>query len=103
MAFVRVADLEDIAVGQGLLVEVRGVPVAVFNAGGGRFHATSPLCPHEDGPLAEGWLEGDAVVCPWHGFDFSLHTGQCLVDDGLHISVYPVRISGRDVEVDVPH
>jgi nitrite reductase/ring-hydroxylating ferredoxin subunit len=85
MAFVRVADVDDITVGQGLLVEVKGLALAVFNAGGGRFHATSPLCPHEDGPLAEGWLEGDAVVCPWHGF-----------------SVYPVRIMGRDVEVDVP-
>ena len=102
MAFVRVADVDDIAVGQGLLVEVKGVALAVFNAGDGRFHATSPLCPHEDGPLAEGWLEGDAVVCPWHGFDFALASGACRVDDALHISVYPVRVSGRDVEVDIP-
>jgi nitrite reductase/ring-hydroxylating ferredoxin subunit len=103
MAFVRVADVDDIAVGQGMLIEVNGLAVAVFNAGGGRFHATSALCPHEDGPLAEGWLEGDVVVCPWHGFDFDLATGECRVNDGLHISVYAVRIVGRDVEIDVPH
>jgi 3-phenylpropionate/trans-cinnamate dioxygenase ferredoxin component len=102
MGFVRVADVADIAVGQGLLVEVKGLTVAVFNAGGGRFHATSPLCPHEDGPLAEGWLEADAVVCPWHGFDFDLTHGQCRVNESLHISVYPVRVAGRDVEVDIP-
>ena len=102
MAFLRVADVDDIAVGQGLLVEVKGLTLAVFNAGAGRFHATSALCPHEDGPLNEGWLEGDAVVCPWHGFDFALDSGQCRVDDALHISVYPVRIVGRDVEVDIP-
>jgi len=62
MAFVRVAATADVAVGQGALLDVKGVTLALFNAGGGRFHATSPLCPHEDGPLAEGWLEGDVVV-----------------------------------------
>lgn len=101
MAFVRVASVGDVAVGQGMLLDVGGATVALFNAGGGRFHATSPLCPHEDGPLAEGWLEGDAVVCPWHGFDFELATGRCKVDEGIAITVYPVRVVGDDVEVDV--
>jgi nitrite reductase (NADH) small subunit len=102
MAFARVATVDDIPVGQGALFEVGGVAVAVFNAGAGRFHATSPLCPHEDGPLAEGWIEGNAVVCPWHGFDFDLTTGRCLVDEAFAITVYPVRVTGKDVEVDLP-
>jgi nitrite reductase (NADH) small subunit len=102
MAFVKVATVADIPVGQGTLVDVNGVTVAVFNGGGGRFHATSPVCPHEDGPLAEGWLEGDVVVCPWHGFDFELNTGRCRVDEGLSIAVYPVRVTGDSVEVDLP-
>jgi nitrite reductase (NADH) small subunit len=102
MAFVRVAAATEIPVGQGALVDVGGVTLALFNAGGGRFHATSPLCPHEDGPLAEGWIEGDAVVCPWHGFDFELETGLCRVDEGLAITVYPVRVTGGDIEVDLP-
>jgi nitrite reductase/ring-hydroxylating ferredoxin subunit len=102
MAFVRVAAATEIPVGQGALVDVGGVTLALFNAGGGRFHATSPLCPHEDGPLAEGWIEGDAVVCPWHGFDFELGTGRCRVDEGLAITVYPVRVTGGDIEVDLP-
>ena len=102
MAFVRVAAATEIPVGQGTQVDVGGVTLALFNAGGGRFHATSPLCPHEDGPLAEGWIEGDAVVCPWHGFDFELATGRCRVDEGLAITVYPVRVTGGDIEVDLP-
>jgi nitrite reductase (NADH) small subunit len=102
MAFVRVAAATEIPVGQGALVDVGGVTLALFNAGGGRFHATSPRCPHEDGPLAEGWIEGDAVVCPWHGFDFELETGRCRVDEGLAITVYPVRVTGGDIEVDLP-
>ena len=102
MAFVKVANTADIPVGQGSLVEAQGLAVAVFNAGAGRFHATSPLCPHEGGPLAEGWIEGEAVVCPWHGFDFDLGTGRCRVDADLAIGVYPVRVRNGAVEVDLP-
>ena len=102
MAFVKVANTTDIPEGHGSYVNRDGVALAVFNAGGGRFHACSPVCPHEDGPLSDGWIEGPALVCPWHGFDFDLTTGRCLVDPGLAISVYPVRVTGTAVEVDLP-
>jgi nitrite reductase/ring-hydroxylating ferredoxin subunit len=83
-------------------VEVKGMSIAVFNAGSGRFYACSGVCPHEEGPLAEGWLEGEAVVCPWHGFDFDLGTGQCRVDPELSIPVFAVRLTEEGVEVDLP-
>jgi nitrite reductase (NADH) small subunit len=102
MAFVPVARADEIAVGHGALIERDGLPVAVFNAGGGRFYATGPTCPHEDGPLSEGWLEGGAVVCPWHGFDFDPTTGRCNVDHDLSVPVYAVRVSEGVVEVDLP-
>lgn len=102
MAFVKVANAADIPEGQGAFVEIQGLALAVFNAGTGRFHATTSRCPHEDGPLAEGWIEGDAVVCPWHGFDFDLGTGRCRVDANLAIGVYPVRVRDGAVEVDLP-
>jgi nitrite reductase/ring-hydroxylating ferredoxin subunit len=102
MAFVPVARAEEIPVGHGAFVERSGVAVAVFNAGGGCFYATGPICPHEDGPLGEGWIEAGAVVCPWHGFDFDLTTGRCGVDPDLTVPVYAVRVSGGVVEVDLP-
>ena len=102
MAFVKIADVADIPEGHGTYVDCNGVALAVFNAGDGRFYAVSPVCPHEDGPLSDGWIEGPAVVCPWHGFDFDLTTGHCLVDPGLAISVYRVRVTGTAVEVDLP-
>jgi nitrite reductase (NADH) small subunit len=103
MPFVKVVeDAGTIAVGQGTLVESGGVAVAVFNGGGGRFYACGAICPHEDGPLAEGWIEGDAVVCPWHGFDFDLRTGRCQVAEGLSVPVYATRVAEGAVEVDLP-
>jgi nitrite reductase (NADH) small subunit len=102
MPFVPVARADAIAVGQGAYVEHHGFGVAVFNAGGGRFHATGPTCPHEDGPLSEGWIEADAAVCPWHGFDFDLATGVCGVNPDLSVPVYAARVVDGMVEVDLP-
>jgi nitrite reductase/ring-hydroxylating ferredoxin subunit len=100
--FRRVVSLSDIPEGQGRLVETDGTAIAVFNAGAGRVYACGAVCPHEDGPLAEGWLEGDAVVCPWHGFDFALDSGRCRVDAQLSVPVFPARVHADDVEVDLP-
>ena len=102
MTFVRVARGAEIPAGRGRLVEAGSCTLAVFNGGDGCFYAVSALCPHEDGPLADGWLEGDVVVCPWHGFDFDLDTGVCRVDPDLSVPVYPVRVRNDHVEVDLP-
>ncbi|GMV48993.1 MAG: NAD(P)H-dependent oxidoreductase [Nitrospira sp.] len=42
----------------------------------GRFAAISGVCNHIGGPLGEGRLDGDYVVCPWHYWKFHRHTGQ---------------------------
>src|SRR5262249_44920581 len=102
MPFIRVASDSEIPVGHGLLVENNGRAVAVFNRGGGRVAGCAGTRPPEAGPRAHGWLEGDVVVCPWQGFDFDLDTGQCRVDADLAVVVYPVRVVGDGVEVDLP-
>ena len=102
MPFVPVAKAADIAAGHGMYVEHDGLPLAVFNGGDGHFYATGPTCPHEDGPLTEGWIEGGAAVCPWHGFDFDLGSGRCRVDEDLSVPVYAVRVTDGVVEVDLP-
>ncbi|HEX2481109.1 MAG TPA: Rieske 2Fe-2S domain-containing protein, partial [Methylomirabilota bacterium] len=62
---VRIASPGEIPVGQGKTVEIDGLLLAVFNAGSGLYHAIDGSCPHEGGPLADGALLGDSVVCPW--------------------------------------
>jgi nitrite reductase/ring-hydroxylating ferredoxin subunit len=99
---VRIAAAGEIPVGQGKSVEIDGLPLAVFNAGSGLYHAIDGSCPHEGGPLADGALLGDSVVCPWHGFDFDVRTGTCNVAPDLTVTVYPVRVTGSDVVVELP-
>ena len=41
----------------------------------GEFSAISGVCNHVGGPLGEGNMEGDYVVCPWHYWKFHYQTG----------------------------
>jgi multimeric flavodoxin WrbA/nitrite reductase/ring-hydroxylating ferredoxin subunit len=41
----------------------------------GSFGAISGVCNHVGGPLGEGTLDGDYVVCPWHYYKFHCRTG----------------------------
>lgn len=99
--FVRVATIDEIPPGRGKVVEIAGREVAVFNAGG-RFFASGTVCPHEGGPLGEGTVEAEIVICPWHGFDFDLRTGDCLVDPDLRIPIYEVKVEGNEIFVAAP-
>jgi nitrite reductase/ring-hydroxylating ferredoxin subunit/uncharacterized membrane protein/hemerythrin superfamily protein len=42
---------------------------------GGRVHALGARCSHLGGPLDQGWVLGDTLVCPWHGSRYDLETG----------------------------
>ena len=61
----------------GKLVEAGGHRIAVFNVGGS-YYAIENTCPHRGGPLAEGMVVGEEVICPWHGSRFNVKTGSVL-------------------------
>ena len=42
----------------------------------GVFHAVSGVCNHVGGPLGQGRLDGDYLVCAWHGWKFHHATGE---------------------------
>ncbi len=43
---------------------------------GGEFFALSGVCNHAGGPLGQGRMDGDYVVCPWHAWKFHCRTGE---------------------------
>jgi nitrite reductase/ring-hydroxylating ferredoxin subunit/multimeric flavodoxin WrbA len=59
----------------------------------GRFGAISGVCNHVGGPLGQGTLQGDYVVCPWHGWKFHCKTG--FGEPGFEED----RVPGYQVEV----
>ena len=79
--------------------EVQGIDVCLANVDG-ELSALDNWCPHRRGPLGEGWIEGNAVVCPWHAWSFDLKTGDCA-EERAHVDVFPLKLEGDDVLVDI--
>jgi nitrite reductase/ring-hydroxylating ferredoxin subunit len=67
----------------------------------GSFFALDNACTHEEGPLAEGDIEGHEVTCPWHGARFVIRTGEVLCAPAYDVTRYNVRVTGADIEVEV--
>lgn len=98
--FVKVAQMSDLQPGIGRMIEVRGQEVALFNISG-KVHAITNLCPHQGGPLSEGHLEGNTVICPWHNWSFDVATGVSPVNPRAKIQTFPVKVEGSDIYVSV--
>ena len=75
----RVAALADIPDGGCLAVEADGLPLVLIRRGDS-VTALENRCPHAGAPLSEGFVEGDQIVCSWHGWSFDIATGQSVDD-----------------------
>ncbi len=59
-----------------LRVRLLGQNLVLFRDSAGQAHCLSNVCVHRCGSLAQGWVSGDRVVCPYHGWEFN-GAGQC--------------------------
>ena len=92
--------LDELSSGTGQKMTVMGKTLAVFVMEG-QVIAMDAECPHEGGPLYEGTVERGCIVCPWHGYEFELHTGRCDTDPNLSVRRYPTFIEEGDVWIDL--
>jgi nitrite reductase (NADH) small subunit len=99
---VRVCELDDIATGLGRAFEVGGQSIAVFRGRTGQVFAVSGVCPHKAGPLADGMLIGEQVVCPLHAFRFHATSGECDQMNVCRIETYQAVVRDGAVFVTVP-
>jgi nitrite reductase/ring-hydroxylating ferredoxin subunit/uncharacterized membrane protein len=80
-----------------------GATALVLVRRGDVVHALKETCSHAGGPLSEGELQGDAIVCPWHASHFRLADGQVLDGPaGTRQVRYAARINAGQVEVQGP-
>ncbi|HEY5593639.1 MAG TPA: nitrite reductase small subunit NirD [Nitrospiria bacterium] len=96
--YVTVAKPEDLAPGQGCVVEVNGNEVALFNLDG-TFYAIDNMCAHQGGPLGEGLLEGETVICPWHSWKYNVKSGICSSNPSVNVKTYSVKIENGQIKV----
>jgi nitrite reductase (NADH) small subunit len=84
--------LTEIPEGEGRTFTVEGKAVAVFRTRTGGLYATQAECPHRKGPLADGLLGNDTLVCPLHEWTFDLTTGAPKLGN-CGLSVYAITKS----------
>jgi nitrite reductase (NADH) small subunit len=98
---VPLCTLDELHPGLGRPFRVGGKLIAVFRTRTGKVFAVDGVCPHRGGPLADGMLAGDQVVCPYHAFRFHHATGACDQPGVCPIASYPAEVAGGAVFVTV--
>lgn len=100
MGFVRAGNKDEVPPGKVCGFEVAGKSVAVANFSG-KLCAFSNICLHQGGPLGEGDLVGQAVICPWHSWEYDVTTGKLVGNPDVGVETYPVEVRGEGIFVDV--
>ncbi|MGH3585097.1 MAG: Rieske (2Fe-2S) protein [Pseudonocardia sp.] len=116
---VRAGAVRDFAEGDRVLVPNGDYTIGVFRVDG-TFRAYDNICLHQGGPVCEGRYfplmtavidEGGRVlgerydesephlVCPWHGWEYDLRTGEFCGDRRRSLRTRPVVVEGEDVYV----
>lgn len=101
LEWVDVAAAADVPPGTALQVEVRGWKIAVANVDG-RWFAIDNVCPHMGGPLAQGPLQGEVLVCPWHAWRFDVRTGCAVANPDVTVYRFNVKVDAGRCWVEVP-
>lgn len=112
----KVATVTELNDGGRKIVEVGKQSIGLFNLDG-EIVAALNVCPHELAPICRGKVRGttlasspgefawgrenEILACPWHGWEFDLRTGDCLVDPKKRLKLYPVTVDGDDVYVEL--
>lgn len=99
--FVPVAALAEVPEEAGLCRVVGERSIALFRVNGDVF-ALNNVCPHEGGPLADGFVDGETVQCPLHAWTFDLRSGRVLTGGRGAAECYPVRVEEGQVLVELP-
>ena len=95
----KVAEVSDLNPGEGKTVFADGIAIALFNVEG-KFYAIDNTCKHKGGPLGEGFLDGNIVSCPLHGWMYDVTTGQGMTMP-VQQKKYNVKIEGQDIFLEI--
>ena len=100
--FLEIAPASELPNGERLFIEVEGRSIVIFNIAD-QFFAIADVCTHDDGPLGDGDIEGFNIVCPRHGGEFDVRTGQAVqMPAVVDLPAYPVRVVDGTIQLGIP-
>jgi nitrite reductase (NADH) small subunit len=117
MPRIDVGMLEDFDDGQIRVIEVNGREIGIARRSD-TIYALRNLCPHQAGPICAGRMlaavtptsavgqfdvdrDSPVMACAWHGWEFSMQTGESIPDPTLRVRTYDVQIEDGRVLVEM--
>ena len=99
--WIRITEAANIPAREGRAITVGRHELAIFNLDG-RYLTIENKCPHKGGPLCDGIVTGESVVCPLHAWKVNLANG--CVERPTHgkdhcVTTYPVRVDDDNIVV----
>lgn len=119
MAEVYVGKKSEFEDGSRKIIEVNNREVCVILKDN-EYYAYENYCYHQGGPACEGQMlpkveavvAGDGtlieetfsekemhIVCPWHGFEYELKTGECVTNRKVRLKRYELVFHEEDIYV----
>lgn len=95
----RICDVASLQEERGNECWVKGRPIALF-LHQGVVYALQDRCPHREGQLSRGRIEGGDAVCPLHGWNFDLKSGISPFNPHDRVETYPVKVEQGGVWID---
>ncbi|MCD0505413.1 non-heme iron oxygenase ferredoxin subunit [Bordetella petrii] len=84
-----------------LPVSVDQTQLALYRSEG-EFFVSDNVCTHAYALLSDGYLEDGCIECPLHQAKFDIRTGKAMCAPATRdIRVYPVKVEGGDIMVDL--
>lgn len=96
-------EVDFLEVGAPQRVVVDGLPpLAVLKLDDGDCHVIDDTCSHGQASLADGFVEGDEVECPWHAGRFCVRDGRATAPPATEaIRAYATRVVDGQVCIKV--
>ncbi|WP_119419101.1 nitrite reductase small subunit NirD [Desertibaculum subflavum] len=74
--WIEIGRLDDIPKRGARVVKTARGDIAVFRTMDDKLYALDDKCPHKQGPLSQGIVQGTSVTCPLHNWVIDLATGE---------------------------
>jgi nitrite reductase (NADH) small subunit len=100
MALLPAGPVSELPPGAVKEIEMGDATYALCNVDG-TLHCLGGTCPHAGGPLGQGMLDGNALMCPWHGWEFDCRNGLSTSGDDLQLETYPVVVQDGNIFIEV--
>jgi nitrite reductase/ring-hydroxylating ferredoxin subunit/multimeric flavodoxin WrbA len=81
-------------------LQIGSIPIALSYSDG-KFGAILGTCLHDGGPLGEGTLEDNHVVCPWHGWTYHRLTGEVRSETPAAVAHFNLKEEDGDLYIDL--